>query len=96
MKHPCAMTPAPFGDVTYRDLWGWLHPPGLEPEGRGPGSQVELGQCTQAAKEGVFGGFLSLTVQEPRLSANFSTDQLQGQARDVTFCGSVSSIASWR
>ena len=57
---------------------------------------MELGQCTQAAREGVFWGFLSLTVLEPRLSANFSTDELQGQARDVTFCGSVSSIASWR
>ena len=41
-------------------------------------------------------GFLSLAAQDLRLSANFSTDQLQGQATDVTFCGSVSSITSWR
>lgn len=57
---------------------------------------MELGQCTQAAREGVFWDFLSLAAQDPRLSGNFSTDQLQGQATDVTFCGSVSSITSWR
>lgn len=71
-------------------VWGCQHtctcgggsiPHGWSQRERGPGNQVELGQCTQAARRGSW-GFLSLAAQDPRLSANFSTDQLQGQATD--------------